>query len=221
MALRPARPWTDQERLGFELEASGLFLSGHPMDDLADVLRERRALFYAEAIEMVGQEQQAVCRMAGVLRAKVERMLPSGRFAFVTFSDPTGEYEVAVIPETLQDVRPLLEVGKMLTFKARLRQRDGEIRITAEGFEVLDPNKGPQAKGLRVSLREGAPIQPLAKAVSQVCAASEAPRGALRLVLTLADGREVEIEAGGALPAEPAARAALKAARGVEDVAWI
>jgi DNA polymerase III subunit alpha len=220
IALRDANPWSEQQRLSFELEGSGLFLSGHPMDDLVDVLAERRAIFYADAVEMAAGEQ-AVCRLAGVVRARVERVFSHGRMGFVMISDPTGEYEVAVLPETLVVARPLLEVGSMLTFKARLRHKDGELRITAEGFEVLDPNKGPSAKGVKVSVREGVPLQSLAKAVGSACAASQAPKGALRLLLTLADGREVEIEAPAAIPVEPAARAVLKAAKGVEDVAWL
>jgi DNA polymerase-3 subunit alpha len=222
IALRHAPAWSEQQRLTAELEASGLFLSGHPMDELSDILAERRAIFYTDALDSMGEDPQYVCRLAGVLRVKVERVLTSGRFAFVTFSDPTGEYEVAVLPETLEQARALLENGAMLTFKARFRRREeGDIRITAEGFEILDPNKGPSARGVKVILSEGAQMAAIAKAVQGACAVSTAPKGVLRLLLTLPDGREVEIEASDAVPVEPAARSMLKSIRGVEEVAWL
>ena len=188
----------------------------------SDILAERRAIFYTDALDSMGEDPQYVCRLAGVLRVKVERVLTSGRFAFVTFSDPTGEYEVAVLPETLEQARALLENGAMLTFKARFRRREeGDIRITAEGFEILDPNKGPSARGVKVILSEGAQMAAIAKAVQGACAVSTAPKGVLRLLLTLPDGREVEIEASDAVPVEPAARSMLKSIRGVEEVAWL
>ncbi len=74
---------------------------------------------------------------------------------------------------------------------------------------------------MKVILSEGAQLAALAKAVQGACAASTAPKGLLRLLLTLPDGREVEIEASDAVPVEPAARSMLKSIRGVEEVAWL
>ena len=60
----------------------------------------------------------------------------------------------------------------------------------------------------------------LAETFASLRGATKAGEGRpLRLILKLADGREIEIAAKGAFPASPAARAALKAARGVERVA--
>jgi DNA polymerase-3 subunit alpha len=77
--------------------------------------------------------------MAGVIRRKQERPSRSGeKFAFVTFSDPTGEYEVLFPPESLRKCRDLLEPGKAVSIRVRCKASDGEVRFFGESVEPVD-----------------------------------------------------------------------------------
>jgi DNA polymerase III subunit alpha len=93
----------------------GLFLSGHPLDDLVDALRRRQTVFFSEVpSKMVSSE--AIFRMAGVVRARKERPArDGGKFAWVTLSDPTGEYEVMIMPEELEASRDHLDAGRSIS----------------------------------------------------------------------------------------------------------
>src|SRR5205814_3815688 len=92
--LAKCDPWTPVERLDEELAAVGFYLSGHPLDDMVDALRKRRTELYSDAVVKAEAGAEAL-RMAGVVRRKQERasQRTGEKFAFVTFSDPTGEYE--------------------------------------------------------------------------------------------------------------------------------
>jgi DNA polymerase-3 subunit alpha len=217
--LAKVKPWSAQERLDQEFAALGLFLSGHPLDDLSDALRRRQTVFFAEVPgKMVSSE--AIFRMAGVVRAKKERPArDGGKFAWVTLSDPTGEYEVMIMPEELDASRDYLEPGQSVTFRAKARVRDGDLKLSAEKVELLDGTDMSGCEGVKVFLSRGAPIGDIAKVAETLRGATSASFGELRLVLSLPDGREVELQAAGRFPVDVAARRALKTASGVELVA--
>ncbi|HET6970490.1 MAG TPA: DNA polymerase III subunit alpha, partial [Phenylobacterium sp.] len=138
-AARPRLPktdaWTPVERLDEELAAVGFYLSGHPLDDMVEALRRKRTDLLTDAIAKATAGAEAL-RMAGVVRRKQERPSRSGeKFAFVTFSDPTGEYEVLFPPEALRRCRELLEPGKALAITVRASAKDGEVRFFGDSAE--------------------------------------------------------------------------------------
>ena len=216
--LAPVKPWSAQERLDNEFAALGLFLSGHPLDDMIDALRRRQTVFFSEIpSKMVSSE--AIFRMAGVVRARKERPArDGGKFAWVTLSDPTGEYEVMIMPEELAASRDNLDPGKSVSFRAKARVRDGDLKLSAEKVEPLDAADMSGCEGVRVFMARGAAVSEVARVAETLRGAVSSAFGELRIVLTLPDGREVEIQAAGRFPVDVAARRALKSASGVEMV---
>jgi DNA polymerase-3 subunit alpha len=123
------------------------------------------------------------------------------------------------MPEVLPAAREALQPGKPIVFRARVRWRDSELRIAADSFEPLEAAEARMGGDLRLVVQEGAAsFAALAETLRALKAANGQDARVLRLVLKLADGREIELQPKGLYPAGPAARAALKAARGVERV---
>ena len=217
--LPQVAPWPVQERLDQEYAALGLFLSGHPLDDMADTLRRKNVIFHAEiAARMQGAE--GGFRMAGIVRAKKERPTRRGdRIAWVTLSDPTGEYEVMVMPDDLAASRDRLVAGTPVLFYARVRIAEGEMKLSAQRIELLENADVSGCAGLRVFLGAGAHPAELARVAETLRGLQASSFGELRIVIPLPDGREVEIQAPGRFPVDVAARRALKSAPGVDAVA--
>jgi len=86
--------WGGVERLDEELGAIGFYLSGHPLEPQLDELKRRNTKL-CEDIDREYARGSRVLRMAGVLHKKQERLSQrtKKRFAYLNFSDPTGEYE--------------------------------------------------------------------------------------------------------------------------------
>lgn len=212
--LPKAQAWSAQERLDYERESVGFYLSGHP---LADFYAEQdRYMSYADLVEE-GETEPRAYLMAGVLRAIKSRPANSGgTLAWATFSDPTGEYEAIIMPEHYAQAREILAVGKAFVFRGKARWRDGDLKMAADMFEPVESAEARQRGDLRIIVREGAPLAGLAETLSNLPASGDARP--LKLVIRLNDGREVEVSPPGTYPASPAARAAMKAAKGVERV---
>jgi DNA polymerase-3 subunit alpha len=216
--LPSVKPWSSQERLDHEFQALGLFLSGHPLEDLTEALRRRQTVFFSE-IHTRMQGADAIFRMAGVVRGRKERPArDGGKFAWVTLSDPTGEFEVMIMPEVLDDARALLDPGTAISFRAKARLRDGDLKLSAEHIEWLDQADLSGCKGVKVFLERGAALSEIAKVTEALRGATSSNFGELRIVVELSDGCEVELQAAGRFPIDVAARRALKSAAGVETV---
>ncbi|WP_374660290.1 DNA polymerase III subunit alpha [Phenylobacterium sp.] len=215
-----ADPWTPVQRLDEELAAVGFYLSGHPLDDMVAALRRRRTDLLADVIPKAEAGAEAF-RMAGVVRRKQERASQSSgeKFAFVTLSDPTGEYEVLFPPESLRKCRDLLEPGKAVAIKVRAKARDGEVRFFGDDAEPVDKAVENAVAGLRVHVApRSAEIEALKRRLENV----GNPRGGeIILVANVERGREVELKLPGRFTLDASVRGALKTAPGVmfvEDI---
>ncbi len=220
-SARPAFPkapaWSGQDRLDAERESVGFYLSGHPLTAFYTDAGERYKT-YLDILED-GETEPRAYPMAGVVRRVQYRpAMSGGTLAFVSLSDPSGDYEAMVMPENVAAARERLEVGKAVVFRGRVRWRDGDLKLSADTFEPVEAAEARTVEDLRIILKEGAPLETLAKTLSSLPAPGPGEARPLRLVLKLKDGREIELNTNRLAPASPAARAAIKAARGVERV---
>jgi len=219
-SARPVFPkapvWSAQDTLDFERESVGFYLSGHP---LADFFAENdRYVSYADILEE-GETEPRTHPMAGVVRRIQYRVGNSGdTFAYVLMSDPTGDFDALVQPENVPAMRDTVEIGKAYVVRGRVRWVDGDARFYGAAFEPVEAAEARSVEDLRVFLKQGAPVAALAQTIASLPKPAAGETRALRLVLKLTDGREVEMTTRIAAPAGPAARAALKAAKGVERV---
>jgi len=212
--LAKVEPWIGPERLDEELAAVGFYLSGHPLEDMVEVLRRRRTTLYAEAA-LLAQNGQEAFRMAGVVRRRQERASArtGEKFAFVTFSDPTGEFEVLFPPEQLRACREVLETGAAVVIKVRAKAGDGEVRFFGDEAEPIAAAVERAAAGLRVHVSpKSAQLEALKARLEN---AGSQKGGEVMLVAQIDGGREVEMRLKGRYRLDAALRGALKSAPGV------
>jgi DNA polymerase-3 subunit alpha len=217
--LAKTENWNQVDLLDEELSAVGFYLTGHPLEDMVGMLRRRRTAMLAEAMVQAEAGMEAF-RMCGVVRRRQERASQSGeKFAFVSLSDPTGEYEVLFPPESLRKCRDVLEPGKAVAIKVRAKARDGEVRFFGDDAEPIEKAIENVVAGLRVHLSpSAAEIDALKRRLEP---AQSQKGGEVTFVAAISGGREIELRLPGRYSLDAALRGALKTAPGVallEDV---
>jgi DNA polymerase-3 subunit alpha len=222
--LRSVEPWIGPEQLDHELSAVGFYLSGHPLEDLIPALKRKRVVFVAEATALAEAGHEAFM-MAGVVRRRQERASArtGEKFAFVAFSDPTGEFECLFPPEQLRKCREVLEVGAAVMVRIRAKSSDGEVRFFGDEASPLDSVIDDSTAALRVHV-SARTVDPSAIRARLDRAASAAglanvnasARGGEVMLIASLDGRhEVEMRLPGRYRLDAALRGALKTAPGV------
>ncbi len=211
-------PWTATERLDNELSAIGFYLSGHPLDDMTEHLAGRGVVFHAEAPARVADGATAL-RLSGMVRRRQERVSNKNgeRFAWVTLSDPTGEFEVFIASELLRNSRDLLESGQAVLVNCRVDEREEQISFFADRLEPLDMKVS--ADRLRVRLDDASALSRIQARMERADKRADATLNAIvDLLLPLSDGGEVELRLPGRHSADSALQAALKGVDGVASV---
>jgi DNA polymerase-3 subunit alpha len=155
--LRPAKPWVPTDRLSREFEAIGFFLTGHPLDDYKDVLEALGAQPWLEFADKA-RARRVVGTLAGTVLHARERQGKSGNpYAFVAFSDPTGQFEAVVFSEVLAASRPLLEPGTAVLLEVEA-EADGEsVKVRVQRLLSLDRAAEARHAGMKIMSRTRAP----------------------------------------------------------------
>ena len=219
IVLPNVEPWLPAERLKREYEAVGFFLSGHPLDDYAAVLKKLRVQPWAEFARAVKAGATAG-RVAGTVVSRQERRTRTGsKMGIIGLSDPTGAYEAVIFSEGLAEHRELLEPGTAVLLFLSAEVQGDDVRARIQSVEPLDAAAANLAKGLRVFLRDDRPIEALAKRLELAPQRAQANGdGEVSIVLMLQRGAEVEVKLPGRFKVSPQIAGAIKAVPGVVQV---
>jgi DNA polymerase-3 subunit alpha len=217
IALPAIEPWLPAEKLKREYEAIGFFLSGHPLDDYTAVLKKLRVQSWAEFSRAVKNGATAG-KVAGTVVSRQERRTKTGnKMGIFGLSDPTGHYEAVIFSEGLAEYRELLEPGTAVLLVLSAEVQGDDVRARIQSAEPLDAAAANLQKGLRVFLRDHAPLEGLAKRL-EASASRSGGDGEVSVVLMLRQGTEVEVKLPGRFKVSPQIAGAIKAVPGVVQV---
>jgi DNA polymerase-3 subunit alpha len=219
IGLPQAEPWLPAERLRREYEAVGFFLSGHPLDDYAAVLKKLRVQSWAEFARAVKAGATAG-RVAGTVVARTERRTRTGsKMGIIGLSDASGHFEAVIFSEGLAEHRDLLEPGTAVLLFLSAEVQGDDVRARIQSVEPLDAAAANLHQGLRVFLQDEKPIEALAKRLVPAPRAAQANGdGEVSVVLILKQGTEVEVKLPGRFKVSPQIAGAIKAVPGVVQV---
>jgi DNA polymerase-3 subunit alpha len=150
---RVVAPWSDHEKLSYEKELLGFYVSGHPLDAYA-------VLFAAKnyhPISSLGElDDRSPFRIGGAI-AQVEKKFTrrEGKpFAVVWVEDLTGTLEVVVWNDVYIAVSEILVPGRVVEVRGTIDTRGDSLRATAQKIKVPGANKPNGASNGNASLHE-------------------------------------------------------------------
>jgi DNA polymerase III subunit alpha len=221
LALPVLEPWLPAERLQKEFDAIGFFLTGHPLDDYAVALKRLRVQSWADFARAV-KAGTGGGKVAGTVVSRTERRTRNGtKMGIIGLSDPSGHYEAVLFAEGLAQYRDLLEPGTAVLLFLTGEVQAEEVRARIQSVEPLDEAAAKMQKGLRVFLRNEAPIDGLVRRLQPTGSSrngADQSDGEVSMVLLLANGSEVEVKLPGRFKVSPQIAGAIKAVAGVVTV---
>jgi DNA polymerase-3 subunit alpha len=139
-------PWPKAEKLGFEKELLGFYVTGHPLDEYRGELESGK---YTPINALAEAEDKATVQLGGALTGVEKKFTKkeSKPFAIVVLEDLTGSVEVMVWNETFAKSGPLLEMGKVVAMTARVDKREESLRLAASEIRLLPVSVNGAAPG--------------------------------------------------------------------------
>ena len=164
-----------RERLTWEKELTGVYLSEHPFSSVALSLGSETTLCGQIDAELVGQTIDIV-GMVSLVRHLFTR--DRNPFISAVLEDLGGQVEVMVWPKVYADTGDLWQEGNILEVKGKVRLREDRVQLSCEEVRRYQPT---------VQEDEEVVVEPSVEAPVAVeeTAASTAPAESRRLVISL------------------------------------
>jgi DNA polymerase-3 subunit alpha len=159
--------WEEEQRLQGELDALGLYLTGHPIErynvELANIISGR----LAEMAEMSaslpassgkpgrpGSNEKPVTIAGLVMSMRIRKTQRGGKIAFLTLDDRTARLEVRVFPEVYEKHEALVGKNKVLVVQGGLGVDDysGGFQVTAQSIYDINQAREMYARQLVVGV---------------------------------------------------------------------
>ena len=134
LTLKQSEPANKTDKLSWEKELLGLYVSGHPLDEHREKLEKREmtiARIKSLATELVVIAAGIVEEVKPVVTKKGDSM------AFVKIADFSGMIEVVIFPKIFAEFKNILVKEKCIAIKGRTSERNGEKSIIAEKIKIL------------------------------------------------------------------------------------
>jgi DNA polymerase-3 subunit alpha len=141
----PTADWSKSERLVFERDMLGLYVSDHPLHGVEHVLAANADTPIAE-INAGGVEDGANVTIAGILTSVAPRTNKQGApWAIATLEDLESGIEVLFFPKTWAEVSEKVVRDQIVVVKGRISRRDDQPSLF--GSEVTIPELTEGARG--------------------------------------------------------------------------
>lgn len=127
--LRPSSPVSQIEKLSWEKELLGLYVSEHPINYWRDKIKNR-AIFPSQiSKDLVGQQTNV-----GGIITKIHKIITkSGKpMLFVTIEDNLKKIEVVVFPTKLEKTLEIWQDGQAIVVAGRIDDKDGQLKIICD-----------------------------------------------------------------------------------------
>jgi DNA polymerase-3 subunit alpha len=131
--LLPAKPAKLEEKLLWEKELLGVYVSGHPLDKIETAGTKRMA------IEIVkSQKPRTAVAINGMILTLRKISTKKGEpMVFVKLQDKSDEIETVVFPRIYKQYGALLAEGKLIAMKGTYNERNGQDTFIADAIKMI------------------------------------------------------------------------------------
>jgi DNA polymerase III subunit alpha len=140
--------WEKPDKLAYEKESLGLYVSEHPLDGVKQSLRKKTD---CPIVELERRRDGEVVTVGGIVGALKSLTTKKGEpMVFMRLDDLSGSVETVVFNSVYGASRDFLEADRVLVVKGRVDHKEGETKLIA--VEVVPFEATPDRSEVRLRL---------------------------------------------------------------------
>ncbi len=162
--------WEKKDKLAFERDMLGLYVSDHPLQGLEGVLAQHAEASISHLIGDDGPADGAIVTIAGMITSLSRRIAKASgnAYARAEIEDLGASMEVMFFGQVYGPISSILAEDLIVTVKGRLQKRDdGNITLNAMELTVPDLTEGTNGPVV-ISLLEHKATEPVLQALGEV-----------------------------------------------------
>jgi DNA polymerase-3 subunit alpha len=147
--------YTKHDKLAFEREMLGLYVSDHPLRGLDTLLAKEAGNTVEQVTNAEGNFDGEIVTVAGLLTKVEHRTAKSGNmYAMVTLEDFSGEVQALFMGKSYLEFQGLLVADSVVSLRGKMNQRDDGMTMHAYGVKALDTGNIDDGAPLAISLSD-------------------------------------------------------------------
>jgi len=141
--LAAAPPASKKEKLAWEKELVGLYISDHPVREYKEYFEKMAVPIKSINASLVGRN----INVGGVI-SKVQKIFLKNQntMLFVTIEDMDTKIEVLVFPKVLESSGSVWQEDKVVLVSGKVSDKDGVFKILADSAKTINPEEVAQFK---------------------------------------------------------------------------
>ena len=157
--LPQATEWSHTALLAAEKNAVGFYITGHPLENYADILKELNTL---KSSDLTGMERGARISFGGIVTdLQVRTTKKGGRFGLSRLEDQEGGVKCVLWPEVFGKFESTIKADAAVLVNGRLELEDASASIIVDEVIRLQDVLQRKAKSVVIRLPEKNEYEPL------------------------------------------------------------
>ncbi len=129
LVLKPVEPASNYQKLLWEKQLLGLYVSGHPLQGLKKYIKQKALVVEDVTKKNMGKR----VNMAGIVTSYRKIMTKRGTYmAIFTLEDPSGKIDVVVFPRPFQKYGHVFVEDSLVVMSGKIDHRRGELQFSCE-----------------------------------------------------------------------------------------
>lgn len=143
----------DIERLAHEAELMGIYISGHPLDRYAGMMKELSTMPVAHVQDFLGSDQKRTMILAGRFVAKKIILTKKGdKMCFATLEDLTGKIECIIFPRAFVEFESILNSDEPVLVEGVVNLQENPRKILADKILRLKEQAEDKITAVRINV---------------------------------------------------------------------
>ena len=163
--------WPERERLLLEKNALGLYLTGHPIDEYEDEIKQLRSHKLSDLADDDGTQkyQKVPVILAGLVSAIRTQNTEKGKRAFVQLDDKTAYYEIFIFSNVYEEFEHLIQKEELLIIEGSLNTDfSGNMRLRINTLHDIASARQTFARRLQLSIHKNQTTNGLVEHLSEL-----------------------------------------------------
>ncbi|MGC4020820.1 MAG: hypothetical protein QM734_02185 [Cyclobacteriaceae bacterium] len=153
--IDPIEPFSEIEKLHFEKEVVGVYISGHPLDNFKFELESFTNTPVVELNDLDSKEGKD-CKVGGIVASVEHRMTKTGKpFGKLAIEDYSGKYEFTLWSEDYMKYKSFLMPGLFLFIEGNVSRKtwgDMSMEFRIRNMDLLNDLGTKKTKGLQIKI---------------------------------------------------------------------
>jgi DNA polymerase-3 subunit alpha len=143
----------DKEKLQYEYKLMGIYVSGHPLNRYADILKQMTSMPIKDLQDIPGSEKRDFIVGGLIAEKKVILTKKGDKMCFATLEDLSGKIECLVFPRTFAEYEELLNSDEPLVLTGQVNLSEEPRKFFPNKIQKLDDQAEERVTGVRINVK--------------------------------------------------------------------